>query len=79
MLEKTAPDQLITPQEAITLFSYANISEMYTAESLYNAYRDQIGIDSDGIFDTLSLLVFIYDTGRVQGIREERKRRKTKK
>lgn len=38
--------------------------------------RAQRGKHSDSLWDMISLLSFIYDTGRVQGIREERAKRK---
>lgn len=58
------------------LFKYAGIREMYIAKDLYDFYRAQKGRDSDSLWDTMSLLSFIYDTGRIQGMREERAKRK---
>jgi hypothetical protein len=49
---------------------------MYIAKDLYDFYRAQKGRDSDSLWDTMSLLSFIYDTGRIQGMREERAKRK---
>lgn len=64
--------ELITPDEAIKLFDYAGIQEIYIARNLYVCYREHKGRDDDRLMDMLSLLAFIYDSGRVQGIREER-------
>lgn len=76
MIGKYTPPELITPEEAIGLFKYATISEMYTAKVLYDIYRQHKGISSDPLWDAMSLLSFAYDTGRIQGIREERAKRK---
>lgn len=76
MTGKAPIQPLIAPAEAIELFKYAGIREMYIAKDLYDFYRAQRGRDSDILWDTMSLLSFIYDTGRVQGIREERAKRK---
>lgn len=38
--------------------------------------RTQKGRYSDSLWDMMSLLSFVYDTGRVQGMREERAKRK---
>lgn len=76
MTGKAPIQQLIAPAEAMELFKYAGIREMYIAKDLYDFYRAQRGRDSDSLLDVLSLLSFIYDTGRVQGMREERAKRK---
>lgn len=76
MTGKAPIQPLIAPAEAIELFKHAGIREMYIAKDLYDVYRAQRGRDSDILWDTMSLLSFIYDTGRVQGMREERAKRK---
>lgn len=73
---KHLPPLRIEPQEAITLFAYAKTKEMYRVKDLYTAYREANGTDKDILWDMLSLLSFIYDTARIQGIREERVSRK---
>lgn len=78
MLGKTTPPELITAQEAIALFQYATISEMYTVKELEEVYRACKGKDQDTLWGTLSILSFIYDTGRIRGIREERAKRRRK-
>lgn len=76
MTGKALVQQLIAPAEAMELFKYAGIREMYIAKDLYDFYRAQKGRDSDSLWDIMSLLSFIYDTGRIQGMREERAKRK---
>lgn len=76
MVGKSPIQQLIKPDEAIQLFRYACASEMLIAKSLYFFYRDQKKDNGDIVWDFISALSFIYDTGRVQGIREERAKKK---
>lgn len=75
MLGKKLPPIRITPEEAIALFEYATVEEMYRAKALYDTYREAKGTDTDSLLDIMSLLSFVYDTARIQGIREERARR----
>lgn len=72
MIGKYSPQELITPEEAIALFEYGTIAEMYTAKALFDIYRQRHGVDADRLWDTMRVLAFVYDTGRIQGIREER-------
>lgn len=72
---KHLPPLRIEPQEAITLFTHAKIEEMYRVKDLYTAYREARGTDTDSLWDIMRLLSFVYDTARIQGIREERARR----
>ena len=75
------PPVMIEPQEAIALFEHAKTEEMQRAKELYETYRDAKEMRYKPLWDTLdlwdivSLLSFVYDTGRVQGIREERAKR----
>ena len=71
----------INPSEALNLFQYATTQEMEIVKSLYEEYKDELKTDfkhlleiydSKYIWDFLRFLTFIYDAGRVQGIREER-------
>lgn len=75
MVGKKLPPIRITPEEAIALFEYATVEEMYRAKALYDTYREAKGTDTDSLWDIMSLLSFVYDTARIQGIREERARR----
>ena len=72
---KHLPPLRIEPEEAIALFAYAKTEEMCRAKALYDTYREARGTDTDSLWDIMSLLSFIYDTARIQGIREERARR----
>lgn len=76
MTGKAPIQQLIAPAEAMELFRYAGVREMYIAKDLHDFYREQKGRHSDSLWDMMSLLSFVYDTGRVQGMREERAKRK---
>ena len=75
------PPVMIEPEEAIKLFRYAKIEEMYRAKELYEAYIEAEEMTCKPLWDLLdkwdlmSVLSFVYDTGRAQGIREERARR----
>ncbi len=59
----------------LALFTHAKTEEMYRVKELYTAYREVRGTDTDSLWDIMSLLSFVYDTARIQGIREERARR----
>lgn len=63
-------------ERVMSLFRYAGCQEMHIAKDLHDIYREQRGKNGDRLWDMMSLLSFIYDTGRVQGIREERAKRK---
>lgn len=75
------PQTLIAPEEAIDLFRFAHLWEIYRAEELYNTYKAAKPMryaplwEALDKWDLMSLLSFVYDAGRVQGIREERKKR----
>lgn len=75
------PPVMIEPEEAIKLFRHAKTEEMYRAKELYEAYIEAKEMTCKPLWDLLdkwdlmSVLSFVYDTGRVQGIREERARR----
>lgn len=76
---KYIPAQRITPQEAIRLFDFATSYEMTICKELYEEYRRSRGRDKDYFWDLMSVCCFCYDTGRVQGIREERAKHRTGK
>lgn len=75
------PPVMIEPQEAIALFDYAKTEEMQRAKELYETYIEAKEVNCKPLWDLLdlwdlmSVLSFVYDTGRVQGIREERAKR----
>ena len=73
---------MITPAEAMQLFTHAGTEEAVRAIDLYKTYRAERGVryavlwDSLDPWDIMCLLSFVYDTGRIQGIREERARKR---
>lgn len=72
MSRKPTPPELVAPMEAIKLFDFTLISELYTVRKLYGTFVQQADADID--FSFWKALAFAYHTGRVQGIREERKK-----
>ena len=75
--ENPLPPVMIEAREAIALFEYARTEEMHRAKELYDAYVMAEGISGKlDVWHTMSILSLVYDTGRVQGIREERAKRK---
>ena len=77
MVGKKLPEKMIGTDEALMLLDYATVEEMHRAMELYRAYRESQGTDSDYLWDLAKLLSFVYDTGRIQGIREERAKKLT--
>lgn len=81
MTGKNATQERITPEEAIALFRYASTEEMYRVKALYDMYMKENEVhnaplwDMLDLWDLMSILSFVYDTGRVQGMREERAKR----
>ena len=67
--------ELVSIDEALKLKEYMTVSEMFTVEKLHSAYRKEFGYDEEQCWDAMCLLSFIYDIGRIQGIREERRKR----
>ena len=67
---------LITPAEAFKLSEHIKISETMIALELFDFYRLHRATSHEPYWDLAYVLSFVYDTGRVQGIREERTRRK---
>lgn len=76
MTGKAPFQQFIEPAEAMRLFRYAGCQEIRIAKDLHDIYREQREETGDSLWDMMCLLSFVYDTGRVQGIREERAKRK---
>lgn len=75
MMGKQTPATMIKPEEAILLFRHSTIWEMERAQELYSAFSRETGAPAKLLtWEDLCLLSFVYDTGRIQGMREERKR-----
>lgn len=66
---------MVDPAAMVEVSKYCtNLRTMYAAMDIAKAWGDQYS-DSDG-FNTLCRYTFIFEIGRIQGIREERARRK---
>lgn len=77
MVGKQTIKERVTPVEALGIFKNCTSEEMYIAMNLYQTYRQTMGTEKeDRLWDLLSLIALGYVTGRVQGIREERAKKK---
>lgn len=77
MLQRTTPPELITPHEAAELSDkYGTTDDIYRADDIYKAFIELKGSESDNRWKFLYAIAAIYTAGRIQGIREERSRRK---
>ena len=73
MTGKTLPAQMITLEEALSLFEHSTVEEIMRAKDLCDAYQEANPCkDADFQWKFFNLLSFIYGAGRIQGIREER-------
>ena len=71
------PAERISPQEAVLLFRFARTDLFSRVQSLVTAYRARFGsCHKDPDWDAYKLLCYIYATGCIQGMREERARYK---
>lgn len=73
MRGKQKTPQLIKPKEALKLFRYSGLEELDTAIHLYESYYK---MKYKSGFDFTKFLSFVYNTGRIQGIREERRKKR---
>lgn len=76
-LHKPHLEERITPEEAVALFQYATAEDIQIAKAFYDEYRKQNGTDKDTLWDIVCLVAFAFDTGRVQGLREARARKRS--
>lgn len=77
MISKKESPQLITTEEAVTLcIKFATLDDVYTAEDIYLAYMDKVKDTRDERYVEMCTLAAIYSAGRIQGIREERAKRR---
>lgn len=75
---KTVKEDLVTPKEALELGEYATILSIARAERFY---RESMGAymkryDGDYSWCFHRALSIVYEAGRIQGIREERLKRR---
>lgn len=76
MIGENIPQTLITPQEISVLRKYITLDELQKAAEVVRAL--QLRPSGDPTSDYYCMLSAIYAVGRIQGIREERARRKKK-
>ena len=83
MVQKNATPELITPEEAAELTHKAGtVDDSIRGEAIYNTYIETTPpekIAKYRSFVTFCAIGAIYAAGRIQGIREERQRRRTRK
>ena len=75
-MEKLNYGLLISPEEAVTLSRERTISDIRIAEAIEKIHIAEYSNDDDVRWVYLTLLSTIWNAGRVQGIREERQKRK---
>ena len=67
---------LVTPEEVVRLaLSYATARDVWIALDIANEWKKQAS-GKDGDFSLYWLYAAIFEAGRIQGIREERNRRR---
>ncbi len=66
----------ITLEEAIRLYDFVDITDVDRAAKLYKHFINEEKIKYGANWALLSTLGVIYSIGRIQGIRDERYRRK---
>lgn len=73
-------ERLVTPSEAVELFEVASGAVLLEGKAVAEAYvaAHDCGDDWDAV-DQLCLMGCIWNAGRIQGIREERRAQKEKK
>lgn len=77
MIQRTTPPELITPQEAAALSDkFGTTDDIYRADDIYKEFMKLKDSESDNRWKFLCAIAAIYTAGRIQGIREERSRRK---
>ena len=72
------PEMMVTPMEARKLFEESTLFDMQQAYLLHKVYQRQYTTDESGNQDWeyTRQLAFLYSIGRIQGVREERYRRR---
>ena len=73
---KSIERPLITTAEALELSEHIKLPETYIANELFSAFEKRHGSALLSRWNLACTVAFVYDAGRVQGIREERARRK---
>ncbi|MDY2821029.1 MAG: hypothetical protein SOT37_01480 [Oscillospiraceae bacterium] len=73
---KSIEQPLITVAEALELSEHIKLSETCIAMELFDAFEKKHGSAEYSLWNLACSVTFVYDAGRVQGIREERAKRK---
>ena len=74
MIDKLDYELLITPQEAVKLSQYRPVKDIGICIDIETILREQKGEMDKDLFHSL-LTATIWNGGRVQGIREERRKK----
>ena len=77
MKGKKAHKRLVDPLEIVELFDRFGTAEAIAdAAAIFYEWQERGKKNTDRLFDRLCLLGAIFEAGRIQGIREERSRRR---
>lgn len=71
-MKKKQEAELMNNKEAVRLFEYATLGDLLRAKELYRSWREINKNEQDLNYVFVSALGFIYNTGRLQGIKDER-------
>lgn len=79
MIQRTTLPELIAPQEAAALSAkFGTTDDIFRAEEIYNEFLKLKGAENDTRWKFLCAISTIYIAGRIQGIREERRKKRDK-
>lgn len=79
MIQRTTPPELIAPQEAAALSAkFGTTNDIYRANDIYKEFMKLKDSESDNCWKFLRAIAAIYTAGRIQGIREERRKKRDK-
>lgn len=69
-------EPLVTPQEIVKLGRHSGVESIYRAKEILEATQEASEGGQDNYYTFLCALANIYDAGHLQGIREERLKKK---
>lgn len=72
-------EPLVSPSEAIELFEMASGGVFFAAQDVADAYIATQERDGQDTIELLCLIACVWNAGRIQGVREERRKRKEQK
>ena len=71
------PEKMVNPKSFVALYAHeATCESIYRAEEIQNEWQRQGWLTGDRRYDYMSMIGAIYEAGRLQGIREERRKKK---